>query len=255
MTRDPTDMQSMALSIRKDITTSDSTDHSFSHVITMPDIKSAVKKLRAGKSGGISAVTSDCFIHGTDSLYALIAMLFNAMLLHGTLPNYFLVSILIPIPKVSLVDVRKTQNYRAIALSSILGKILDNIIITSQTNVLKTSDLQFGYKSNCSTIMCSTLVIETIQYFTQMQSSVYVIFIDASKAFDRLSHIELFYILSERNMCPLIRRLLFNLYGNQQFQIRWNNCLSNMYNMTNGVKQGAVLSPILFTMYIDGLFY
>ena len=256
MTRDPTDMQSMALSIRKDIiTTSDSTDHSFPHVITMPDIKSAVKKLRAGKSGGISAVTSDCFIHGTDSLYALIAMLFNAMLLHGTLPNDFLVSILIPIPKGSRVDVRKTQNYRAIALSSILGKILDNIIITSQRNVLKTSDLQFGYKSNCSTIMCSTLVIETIQYFTQMRSPVYVLFIDASKAFDRLSHIELFDILSERNMCPLIRRLLFNLYGNQQFQIRWNNCLSNMYNMTNGVKQGAVLSPILFTMYIDGLFY
>ena len=90
MTRDPTDMQSMTLSIRKGIiTTSDSTDHSFSHVITMPDIKSAVKKLHAGKSGGNSAVTSDCFIHGTDSLYALIAMLFNAMLLHGTLPNDF----------------------------------------------------------------------------------------------------------------------------------------------------------------------
>ena len=53
-----------------------------------------------------------------------------------------------------------------------------------------------------------------------MRSPVYVIFIDASKAFDRLSHIELFDILSERNMCPLIRRLLFNLYGNQQFQIR-----------------------------------
>ena len=99
------------------------------------------------------------------------------------------------------------------------------------------------------------MVIETIQYFTQMRSPVYVLFIDASNVFDRLSHIELFDILSERNMCPLIRRLLFNLYGNQQFQIRWNNCLSNMYNMTNGVKQGAVLSPILFTMYIDGLFY
>ena len=56
-------------------------------------------------------------------------------------------------------------------------------------------------------------------------------------------------------MCPLIRRLLFNMYGNQKFQVRWNNCLSDMYKMTNGVKQGAVLSPILFTMYIDGLFY
>ena len=76
VTRDPTDMQSMALSIRKGIiTTSDSTDHSFSHVITMPDIKSAVKKLRAWKSGGISAVTSDCFIHGTDSLLLCYLML------------------------------------------------------------------------------------------------------------------------------------------------------------------------------------
>ena len=55
----------------------------------MPDIKYAVKILRAGKSGGVSAVTSDCFIHGSDSLYALISMLFNAMLSHGTLPNDF----------------------------------------------------------------------------------------------------------------------------------------------------------------------
>ena len=67
--------------------------------------------------------------------------------------------------------------------------------------------------------MCSTLVIETIQYFTQMQSPVYVLFIEASKAFDRLCHIEFFNISSERNMCPLIRRLLFNFYGKQQFQI------------------------------------
>ena len=82
-----------------------------------------------------------------------------------------------------------------------------------------------------------------------MQSPVYVLFIDTLKAFDMLCHIELFNILSERNICPLVRRLLFNLYGNQQFQIRWNNCLSTMYKMTNGVKQCAVLSPILFTMY------
>ena len=90
MSSDPTELQSMALSIRKDIiTTSESTDRSFSQVITMPDIQSDVKKLHAGKSGGVSAVTSDSFTHGIDSLYAFIAMLFNAMLLHGTLPNDF----------------------------------------------------------------------------------------------------------------------------------------------------------------------
>ena len=92
--------------------------------------------------------------------------------------------------------------------------------------------------------MCSILVIETIQYLTQMQSPVYVLFTDASKAFDRLCHIKLFNILYKRNMYPLVRRLLFNLYDNQQFQIRWSTCLSAMYKMTNGVKQGAYVGAV-----------
>ena len=99
----------MARAIREDITiASESTDQIFPHVITVPDLKSAVSKLQAGKSGGVSTVTSDCFIHGSDSLYYFIAMLFNAVLLHGTIPNDFLVSILIPIPKRFRMDVRKT---------------------------------------------------------------------------------------------------------------------------------------------------
>ena len=47
---------------------------------------------------------------------------------------------------------------------ALYGKILDNIILSVQQEELKTSDLQFGYKSESSTIMCSTMVIETIQY-------------------------------------------------------------------------------------------
>ena len=78
------------------------------------------------------------------------------------------------------------SNYRAVALSSILGKMLDIIIIKVQKQELETSDLQFGYKSNSSTIMCSTLLIESIKYFVKIQSPGYVLFIDASKAFDRV---------------------------------------------------------------------
>ena len=138
-------------------------------------------------------------------------------------------------------------HYRAVALSSIYGKILDNIILSVQQEELKTSDLQFGYKSESSTIMCSTMVIETIQYFTACHSPIYVLYMDASKAFDRLYHIELFRLLSERAACPLILRLLFNMYRKQRIQVRWGDSLSDMFSMSNGVKQGAVLSPVLFT--------
>ena len=128
------------------------------------------------------------------------------------------------------------------------------IIINVQQEELETSDLQFGYKSNSSTIMCSTLLFESIQYFVKIQFSGYVLFIDASKAFDRVCHSHLFNILEERGVCPLIiRPLLFILYKDQRIRMRWNTCLSDIVGISNGVKQGAVLSPILFTKYIDNL--
>ena len=49
---------------------------------------------------------------------------------------------------------------------------------------------------------------------------IYVLYMDASKAFDRLYHIELFKLLSERAVCPLILRLIFNMYGKLRIQVR-----------------------------------
>ena len=131
---------------------------------------------------------------------------------------------------------------------------MDNIILSVQQEELKTSDLQFGYKSESSTVMCITMVIETIQYFTACHSPIYVLYMDASKAFDKLYHIELFRLLSERAVCPLILRLLLNMYRKQRIQVRWGDSLSDMFSMSSGVKQGAVLSPVLFTAYFDKLF-
>ena len=85
---------------------------------------------------------------------------------------------------------------------------------------LATSNQQFGYKANLSTIMCSSLVIETILYFESKCSPTCVLFIDASKAFDRVRHIDLFNVLSKRNMCALVRRLLMTMYSDQRIQVR-----------------------------------
>ena len=85
--------------------------------------------------------------------------------------------------------------------------------------------------------MCSSLVIETIHYFESKSSPTCVLFIDASKAFDRVRHIDLFNVLSKRNMCALVRRLLMTMYSDQRIQVRWSKVLSEMFHMKNGVKQ------------------
>ena len=117
-------------------------------------------------------------------------MLFNCILVHGAVPEDFRVSILVPIPKRPRIDDQSSNNYRAVALSSVFGKILDNIIVCTQEESLATSNQQFRYKANRSTIrhICIFLVIETIHYFESKCSPTCVLFIDAFKAFDRVLH-------------------------------------------------------------------
>ncbi len=43
------------------------------------------------------------------------------------------------------------------------------------------------------------------------------------------------------------------MYTNQSLQLKWGNHFSETFNAQNGVKQGGVLSPILFAVYMDGL--
>ena len=93
--------------------------------------------------------------------------------------------------------------------------------------------------------MCSTALTETFEYYVSRKPPVYVLLIDASKAFDRVSHIELFTTLQAQCVCPLITRVLYNMYTNSE--------LSNVFPLMNGVKQGGFLSPMLFTLHLDGL--
>ena len=77
--------------------------------------------------------------------------------------------------------------------------------------------------------------------------------LDASKAFDRVSFSQLFECLVKRNMNPLIIRLLINMYTNQLIRVRYNHSHSEYFTVTNGVKQGGVLSPTLFSVYVNEL--
>ena len=122
------------------------------------------------------------------------------MLYHSYSPDSFCLStIIVPIPKGSNKDLSMSKNYRGIALSSIFSKIFDNCIISAEWLALNSDNLQFAYKSGCSTTQCVSVLCETYDYYVHNESDVYMCSIDASKAYDRVNILLLFRKLKKRN--------------------------------------------------------
>ncbi len=225
----------------------------YSHSVSVSECKLAIMHLKSGKHDGHTGHHSDHLIHGSHRLYTYISLLFSSMLKHGFTPDGYLMSTIVPIPKCKRKSLNDSSNYRGIALSSILGKAFDWIILTKYRDVLGSSDYQFGFKPGHSTTQCTYVAQETIQYYLNGGGSVHAILLDASKAFDRVHYVKLFRLLLKKGMCPLVARFLCAMYTNQKMCIKWENKNSMPFNVSNGVKQGGVLSPILFGIYIDEL--
>ena len=219
------------------------------------DINKAITNLKSGKSGGCENLFADHVIHGTRMLTVMLSLVYNSMIVHAYSPVVLRSGLMVPIPKDRKKSLCSSDNYRAIALNSILCKILDLIILNKESNALCSSDLQFGFKSGLSTTHCTFLLQETISHYNYNHTNVYTLLLDASKAFDRVNYCKLFEKLISRKMSPLVVRLLLHMYTNQSLQVQWDNITSDSFSTTNGVKQGAVLSPLLFAVYVDGLLH
>ena len=206
--------------------------------------------LKNGKSDGSEGLFSDHFLHATHRFYVILSILYTLFLSHGFSPDSMIMGTMIPIPKNRKQSLCNSSNYRAIALSSIFGKILDWVILIKEESALCSSHLQFGFKKGMSTTQCTYSMLETVNYSNFNKSNVFVLMLDASKAFDRVNYCKLFGELLKRDISPIVLRLLLYMYTSQTLRVKWGHTVSNYFTVRNGVKQGGVLSPLLFAIYV-----
>ena len=136
---------------------------------------------------------------------------------------------------------------------SITSIVFEYIIQLRLEDYLWTTDNQFDFKSGHSTDFCIHALSELIKYFKSRSTSVYVAFLDASKAFDKISHWTLFRKLVYRNVPMYLIKIMCYWYQHQLMSVRWGYSISNVFNVTSGARQGGILSPKLFNIYIDEL--
>jgi hypothetical protein len=180
-----------------------------------------------------------------------MSKLFNSFLFHGYIPGEMLEGQIKPIIKSKLNKLDDSDNYRPVTISSNCLKIFEYCLIKHLEHRLQLDYKQLGFQKNTSTIMATTLLKETVSQYCNKGSKVYTAFLDLSKAFDCLNHYKLLNRLSNSTVSPNIVNILRVMYGNQFVHVNFNNVNSDPFQLKNGVRQGAILSPLLFNFYIN----
>ena len=223
-------------------------------LFTVEDVDTAVfSKMKRGKAPGCDGLSPDNMIFSHPSIIVHFKRLFNLMMIHGYVPDNFGVGIVVPLIKDKHGDICNSENYRAITISPVISKIFEICLYDKFYSFLSSDELQFGFKQGLGCSPALFTLQQVVKYFSSRGSTVYMSAIDASKAFDRIDHQLLIDKLTKRNLPVCCINIIVNWYGKLYSMVRWNHTLSSGFRVTCGVRQGGILSPILFNVYVDNL--
>ena len=230
-----------------------STEYSREISVSSGEVEQAIKRLCLKKSCGLDGIYAEHIKHCSRRIFPLMAMCLSGLFVHGFLPDAMLSVVLVPIIKDKCGKINSRDNYRPVALASATSKIVEMILLDRMSDALDTRSNQFGFKKKSGTDLCIYVLKEIVDRFKCLNGSTLMCFLDASKAFDRVTHSVLFRKLVNRGVPGYIVRLLMYWYSHQSMYVRWAGVLSDRFYVSNGVRQGGILSPFLFNVYMDDL--
>ena len=216
---------------------------------TDSQIDSAIIKLRKNVSPGIDGITAEHLIYGNcESLRSHLVNIYNALFTHIIVPSVLSTGIIIPILKKPTLDTNVPNNYRPITLGSTHGKLLEILMLPQDAAHVN----QFGFRNGRGTAMACNFLNDLLCLCESKGSPVYLCSLDAEKCFDTIWHDGLFYKL----MGTLPRShwlFLYQWYKCMTCIVKWKGSYSQPFRVYRGTKQGSIISPTLFNIFINDL--
>lgn len=220
--------------------------------VSTETVKTIIRGLSTRKAPGPDEVTNLMIKNLTDQKIIELTRIFNRCLHLSYFPLSWKSAnvILIHKPGKSRRDV---TSYRPISLLSNLGKILETILLQKLHTLIDSKNLlppeQFGFRSKHSTVHQTTRLVEHITSSFNSRQRTGAVFLDVSKAFDKVWHNGLLIKLFQQDLPLPMIQMTNSFLTNRTFRVKINSDLSTPRLATAGVPQGSPLSPALFNLY------
>ena len=216
-----------------------------------------IRSLNPKKAHGWDGISVRMIKICDSSLLVPLKMIFHSCMIHGSFPEAWKRANVVPIHKKNSKNLK--QNYRPISLLPIFGKIFEKLIFDSLYQHLNVNGLlnpnQSGFRPGDSTINQLLSIVHTISAAFDCNPTLDVrsVFLDISKAFDRVWHKGLIYKLRRCGVSGNLLSLIQSFLANRKQRTLLNGKTSEWGNITAGVPQGSILGPIFFLVYINDL--
>ena len=189
----------------------------------------------------------------SDSFLKFIVCFLNACYNHCYIPGEMLNGDVNPVIKDTKGNACESSNYRPVMQSSCFLKIIEMHVLDIFEEKIHFNARQFGFRRGASTTGACYLLKETVNKYLKGKGKVFSAFIDLSKAFDKVDHFILGNTLLDRDLPIDLVLLVIHYLRNQKAKVVWDGEIGKYYNINEGVRQGGILSPFLFKLYIDSI--
>jgi ribonuclease HI len=207
-------------------------------------------------SAGPDGISYSMIKNLSDSSLSNLLSLYNRIWQENVFPNSWRLATVIPILKPNK-DPTNPLNYRPIALTSCLSKILEKMICSRLNYYIEINNClsiyQSGFRRGRSTIDNIIALEEKVRNAFVKRHHLVSIFFDMEKAYDRTWRYGILRQLHNFNLKGNLPIFIENFLAKRYFKVQIGNCQSNVYEQEEGVPQGSVLSVYLFTIAIDSI--
>ncbi|GJQ80846.1 hypothetical protein Trydic_g14108 [Trypoxylus dichotomus] len=221
--------------------------------ITEQELRSMIATMDKEKSPGydnimLADVTGTC-----DSISPALVRLINLSLRNAVIPSLLKVAVVTPIYKNGKKDAY--TNYRPISVLSCIDKIIEKYVAKVMHDYLQKyqilNESQYGYRKNRGTIDLLERVADIVNGKLNEHKHVLCLFIDFSKAFDRINHDKLLKILEDLGIRGPLLDWFRCFLANRRFCVKVGNEVSSLRELRAGVPQGSILGPLLYLLYVN----